>query len=346
MKKLYMLLLLAAVLLSACQPQTEVEVEVERTTPITLCILHPEMNAFHASISHAVTQKGGELNWWIVPYTAGVDAALQLNQMENCVALGVDAILITPVDAQSICAGVRKAEEAGIPVYGIDRSTVGCEINMTVQADNEMAGRQGAQGAINFLTEKNGEPRGTVLELQGDMASNVAQLRNKGFKEEMAKYPDVVVISKPTEWDQDKFYRNTLDVVGSQPIDAIFSHTDVIGTTPIISALDQLGLLYQVGHPDHSWYGAVDGSPTGLQAIRDGWQDESYSQPNTDTPIVLDYVKLELEGGEIKEGIYELEGALWSPATIYMADNGWMMLLATTIVTPENVDDARLWGNG
>jgi len=366
MKKLFVLFLLASVVLSACQPQTievpgaeivvtqvvekviEVEkvVEVEKETPITACILHPEMNAFHASISHAVTEKGGELNWWIIPYTAGVDATLQLNQMENCVALGVDAILITPVDAKSICAGVKKAEEAGIPVYGIDRSTVGCKINMTVQADNELAGRQGAQGAVEFLTQKYGEPKGIVLELQGDMASNVAQLRNKGFSEEMAKYPNITVISKPTEWDQDKFYKNALDVVGSQPVDAIFSHTDVIGTTPILSALDQLGKKFQVGDPNHIWYGAVDGSPTGLQAIRDGWQDQSYSQPNTDTPIVLDYVKMEFDGGEIKEGVYEKEGALWSPATIYMADNGWMMLLATTIVTKENVDDKRLWGNG
>jgi ABC-type sugar transport system substrate-binding protein len=164
---------------------------------------------------------------------------------------------------------------------------------------------------------------------------------------EMAKYPNITVISKPTEWDQDKFFKNTIDVVGSQPIDAIFSHTDVVGTTPILSALDQLGKKFKVGDPNHIWYGAVDGSPTGLQAIRDDWQDESYSQPNTSVGIVLDYIELEqIKGGTIEAGTVTEEGALWSPATIFMADNGFMMNLATTVVTKENVDDKRLWGNG
>lgn len=341
MKKLALLTLLIILVATACQPQT-----AEEEGAYTVGILHPEMNAFHASISHSVTARGGDKGWWIIPFTAGVDAEKQLDQMENLISLGVDSILITPVDAKSICAGVAKAKEAGIPVYGIDRSTIGCEINMTVQSDNEMAGRQGAEGAVNFLTEKYGEPKGVVLELQGDMASNVAQLRNQGFMEVMAEYPNVVVVSKPTEWDQDKFYKNTLDVVGSQEVDAIFSHTDVIGTTPILSALDQLGKKFKVGEEGHIWYGAVDGSPTGIVAVREGWQDESYSQPNTDVGIVLDYIELEqLEGGEIEAGVYEEEGALWSPAEIFMGENGWMMLLATSVVNAENVDDPRLWGN-
>ena len=341
MKKLALLTLLIILVATACQPQT-----AEEEGAYTVGILHPEMNAFHASISHSVTARGGDKGWWIIPFTAGVDAEKQLDQMENLISLGVDSILITPVDAKSICAGVAKAKEAGIPVYGIDRSTIGCEINMTVQSDNEMAGRQGAEGAVNFLTEKYGEPKGVVLELQGDMASNVAQLRNQGFMEVMAEYPNVVVVSKPTEWDQDKFYKNTLDVVGSQEVYAIFSHTDVIGTTPILSALDQLGKKFKVGEEGHIWYGAVDGSPTGIVAVREGWQDESYSQPNTDVGIVLDYIELEqLEGGEIEAGVYEEEGALWSPAEIFMGENGWMMLLATSVVNASNVDDPRLWGN-
>jgi ABC-type sugar transport system substrate-binding protein len=201
-------------------------------------------------------------------------------------------------------------------------------------------------GAVAFLTKKYGEPKGTVLELQGDMASNVAQLRNKGFSEEMAKYPNVTVISKPTEWDQDKFFSAALDVVGSQPVDAIFSHTDVIGTTPILSALDQLGKKFKVGEEGHIWYGAVDGSPTGLAAIREEYQDESYSQPNTDVGIVLDFIdQIQLQNKPVEAGTFEQEGALWSPATIFEADNGWMMLLATSVVNKDNVDDDRLWGN-
>jgi ABC-type sugar transport system substrate-binding protein len=358
MKKIVFGLMLVVLVLGACAPaapqvvektvvvqETVVVPAEEKAGPFTVGILHPEMNAFHSSISNSVIQRGQEKGWVVIPFTAGVDAEKQNTQCDNLISLDVDAILITPVDAKAICSCVAKADEAGIPVYGIDRSTDGCKIQMTVQADNELGGKQGAKGAVAFLTAKYGEPKGTVLELQGDMASNVAQLRNKGFMEEMAKYPNITVISKPTEWDQDKFYKAALDVVGSQPIDAIFSHTDVIGTTPILSALDQLGKKFPVGDPKHIWYGAVDGSPTGLQAIRDGWQDESYSQPNTDVGLVLDFIEQVKNGTPIKAQVYEKAGALWSPANISEADNGWMMLLATSIVNKANVDDKRLWGN-
>lgn len=312
----------------------------------TVGALHPEMNAFHSAIKNSIDKRAEEKSWKTIHFTAGVNAEKQLDQMENLIALGVDVILITPIDAKSIGVGVRKAVEAGIPVYGVDRSTVGTPLSMTVQADNEMGGRQAAEGAVAFLKKKYGEPKGKVLELQGDMASSVAQMRNKGFIEYMADYPKIKIISKPTEWDQDKFYKNTLDVLGSQQVDAIFSHTDVIGTTPILSALNQLGKKFKAGEDAHIWYGAIDGSPTGLSAVREGWQDASYSQPCTDSGLILDFVEKEILKKEtIKTGPYIEEGALWSPARIFEAENGLMMLLATTVVTKENVDDTRLWGN-
>lgn len=332
---------LAVIVISGCGNKKDSE-----TKKFTVGALHPEMNAFHSAIKNSVDKRAEEKGWEVISFTAGASAEKQLDQMENLIALGVDAILITPIDAKAIGVGVKRATEAGIPVYAIDRSTVGTPLNMTIQADNEMAGRQAAEGAVAFLKEKYGEPKGTVLELQGDMASSVAQMRNKGFGEHMAKYPNIKVISKPTEWDQDKFFKNTLDVLGAQPVDAIFSHTDVIGTTPILSALDQLGKKIKVGEKGHLWYGAIDGSPTGLRAVREGWQDASFSQPCTDCGLILDFVEKEVIKGEtITTGPYLEEGALWSPAKIFEADNGLMMLLATTIVTKDNVDDDRLWGN-
>jgi ABC-type sugar transport system substrate-binding protein len=339
---IYAVLALSTVMLtSGCSRQGDSDESV-----FTVGSLHPEMNAFHSAIKNSVDKRAEEKGWKVINFTAGTSAEKQLDQMENLIALGVDAILICPIDAKSIGPGVKKAREAGIPVYGVDRSTVGTPLNMTVQADNAMGGHQAAEGAVAFLTEKYGEPKGVVLELQGDMASSVAQARNKGFSEHMAKFPDIKVISKPTEWDQDKFFKGALDVLGAQQVDAIFSHTDVIGTTPILSALAQLGKKIKVGEEGHLWYGAIDGSPTGLKAVREGWQDASYSQPCTDCGLVLDFVEKEVIKGEtIATGPYVEEGALWSPARIFEADNGLMMLLATTVVTKDNVDDERLWGN-
>ncbi len=104
MKKILFVMVLIVLVVSACTPAApqvvektvEVEkivektvvVEVEKKGAFTVGILHPEMNAFHASISHTVTQRGGEKGWFVVPFTAGVDAAKQLDQMENLILIG------------------------------------------------------------------------------------------------------------------------------------------------------------------------------------------------------------------------------------------------------------------
>jgi len=161
----------------------------------------------------------------------------------------------------------------------------------------------------------------------------------------MKKYPNIKVISKPTEWLPDNFLKATLDVVGSQPIDAIYAHSDSVGTTAILSALEQLGKKIPRDKEGHIFLATIDGSPTGLDAIRQGFQDMCASQPCTDFGMIVNYIALEFEGGKIQEGPVVKEGALWSPAKIVMSDSGPMLNLATTIVTPDNVDDKRLWGN-
>jgi hypothetical protein len=40
-----------------------------------------------------------------------------------------------------------------------------------------------------------------------------------------------------------------------------------------------------------------------------------------------------------------LADALWSPAEIREGEYGLELLMATTAVTKDNVDDPRLWGN-
>jgi ABC-type sugar transport system substrate-binding protein len=325
--------------------EKEKVVEVTPKRPITVGYLAPELNAFHANCMNSTMKYAEEKGWAVIPLNADGDAEKQASQVEYLISLGVDAIIATPVDSMAFCASVKKAEDAGIPVYCIDRSTIGCKVHMTVQADNYLGGQQSAEAIVKFLTEKYGEPKGLVLELQGDMGQNVAQLRSAGFNDTMKKYPNIKVISKPTEWLPDKFLKATLDVVSTQPVDAIFTHSDVVGTTPILSALEQLGKKIPRGQEGHIFLASIDGSPTGLDAIRKGFQDQASSQPNPDFGILVNYIAIELEGGTIKEGPVVKEGALWSPAKIFMSDSGLMLNLATTNVTPENVDDPRLWGN-
>jgi simple sugar transport system substrate-binding protein/ribose transport system substrate-binding protein len=305
----------------------------------------PELSGGQGAIMQSLLDKAAEMGWEVVTANANFDAEAQANQIDNFIAQGVDAIVVVPVDSQAICASVQRATDAGIPFYTIDRAPIGCEINMTVQSDNYLAGQQSAEAVVAFLTEKNGEPRGTVLELQGDLGQNVAQLRGGGFNDVMAEYPNITIVQRPTEWQADAFSQATLDVVAAQEVDAIYMHSDCVGTSVVTAALEQLGRLVPRGEEGHIFLAGVDGCADALQAIRDGFSDQASSQPITDFGIIVRWINRDLSGVVTEEGTVTQEGALWSPATIVRSDTGLMLNLATTSVSIENVDNPALWGN-
>ena len=305
----------------------------------------PELSGGQGVIMSGLVNAAEAKGWQVISSNANFDAEAQANQIDNFISQGVDAIVVVPVDSQAICSSVQRAQDAGIPFYTIDRAPIGCEINMTVQSDNYMAGQQAAEGVVALLTARYGEPRGTVLELQGDLGQNVAQLRGGGFNDHLASYENIEIISRPTEWRAENFSQATLDVAASTALDAIYMHSDCVGTKVVTAALDQIGQLNVRGEDGHIFLVGVDGCPDALASIRAGTSDQASSQPLPDFGIITDWINMELQGMMIETGDVVQEGAPWSPASITDSDTGYMLNLATTSVNPDNVTSDALWGN-
>ena len=254
-----------------------------------------------------------------------------------------------PQDSAGICAAVEKCQEAGIPFYTIDRSPMGCAINMTVLSDNRLAGQQAGQAMVDALTEKYGEPKGKVLEITGDLGQNVGILRRDGFHDVLDQYPNIEVITKPGEWNAALGADIALDVLTANPdLDGIYMHSCAVYVDGTIAVLEQLGKLYKRGEEGHVFLTAVDGSPAGVRAIREGWADESSNQPIPDFGRqAVEWIELEvIKGKPVEPGPVVQEGALWSPAEIILNEDGTPELfLATTPVTEENTEHPGLWAN-
>jgi ABC-type sugar transport system substrate-binding protein len=325
----------------------EVMKEVEAAdTGITIGYGAPELSGGQGVIMNGMLTGAQDMGWGVIPTNANFDASKQADQIDYFLSLGTNAIVVVPVDSQAICSAVAKAKDAGAYFFTIDRAPIGCEVDMVVQSDNYLAGKQSGEAMIDLLTKKYGEPKGTVLELQGDLGQNVAQLRGAGFNDVIAQYPNVTVIQVPTEWKAEKFSQAVLDTVAAQDIDGIYMHSDCVGTTVVLAALEQLGKKFPASDPNHIFLTGVDGCPDALQAIRDGFSDEASSQPLPDFGVVIaDFMKRLFEGGSLVEETITKEGAPWSPASVVKSDVGFMANLATTKVTAENADDPALWGN-
>jgi ABC-type sugar transport system substrate-binding protein len=287
----------------------------------------PELTGGQGVIQAGLVNHAEAMGWEVILANANFDAEAQANQIDNFIAQGVDAIVTVPVDSQAICAAAQRAQDAGIPFYTIDRAPIGCAINMTIQSDNFMAGQQSGEELVRLLTERYGEPRGVVLELQGDLGQNVAQLRGGGFHSVVDEYPNIEVIQRPTNWQADVASQAALDVAATSTLDAIYMHSDCNALPPVLAALEQLGQLHARGEDGHIFLAGIDGCPVALDGIRDG------------------FINQELQGEVIEPGEILEEGALWSPAVIADTDTGLMANLSTTSVTPDNVDNTALWGN-
>lgn len=306
----------------------------------------PGLVGAQLEIQQGLVDHAEEKGWTVQTTTSGGDPQKQLDDINNYIAQGVDAIVAVPDDSAGICSAVAAATEAGIPFYTIDRSPQGCEINMTVLSDNYLAGQQSGEAIVAFLTEKYGSPKGKVLEITGNLGQNVAQLRGGGFNDVMAANPEITVITKTGDWDAAKGVDIVRDVASTEAdLDAIYMHSDAVYMAGTVQVLQELDRLFPRGEEGHIFLAGVDGSPAALQAIRDGSADQSSNQPIPDFGIITDYIEMELNGEEIAEGEVVQEGALWSPARIEMSDVGPQLFLATTSVGPDMVDDARLWAN-
>lgn len=353
MKKLVRLLSIAFVfsmILSACASTTTTtqEPEKEDASPVTIGYSAPSLIGGQLDIQDGLVNAAQDKGWQVITTNANGDAQKQNNDIDYFISLGVDAIVAVPQDSAGICAAVEKATEAGIPFYTIDRSPAGCKIDMTVLSDNRLGGQQAGQAMVDFLTQKNGEAKGTVLEITGDLGQNVGQLRRDGFHDVVDKYPDIQVIQKVGNWQADLGQDIAVDVLTANPdLDGIYLHSDGVYGPGVQAAMEQLGKFYPVGEDGHIIITAVDAGPWLLGAIRDGVADAAASQPIKDFgPLVVTYIEKELNGEKIEEGTVEQEGALWSPATIKTnSDGSNELFLSTVLVTSANVDDPGLWAN-
>ncbi len=240
--------------------------------------------------------------------------------MLDAVTKKPDALLINPVDAKLLVAGVKRANEAKIPVFIMENPPPEGEYLSLVDFDNVAGGAMGADELARAIGNK-----GVVLETRGSTGSEQAELRHKGFTEEMkSKYPDIQVKSLNTEWVADNAYKMVLDALTQNPnVKGLFSHNDEM-IRGVVSALRQTGKLAPANDPAHVTVVGLDGTPLALQRIREGTQDATVEQsPIAMGSFIFDQILAYFDGKPI-----EKKGET-----------------KPVLITKANVDDPSHWGN-
>lgn len=120
---------------------------------------------------------------------------LQLQQVEDAIQRGTDAIVFAPSDIAGSVPAVEKAIEAGIPVVNISTEVAHPDVVMVMQ-DDYLLGIQLADRVAEVL----GPDGGGGIMIAGPANATWSRKRTLGFSDRVAEaYPEIEILAAPTQ---------------------------------------------------------------------------------------------------------------------------------------------------
>ena len=222
----------------------------------------------------AITTTLREAGHTVIERDANEDANHQLEQVRDCIAQGVDGIILIPQDGESATTIVSEAQDADTPIAVLNHPPSDLSKGIVVVADNATIAGQ----AVDFvggkaLAEK---PEGTLnaIIVVGDLGEPNAVGRKDGFYASIEPHADRFnVIEVASQWDAATALANLEAAVTANPdIDLLFTSSDFLFPT-IRSVFEPRGMWKPTGEDGHVWMAGLDGDVTACQLIKDGYVD-------------------------------------------------------------------------
>ena len=189
------------------------------------------------------------------------DVALQVQQVDDFINQGVDAIILNPVDTQGVLPMINAAKNAGIPLIFVNRKP---EVPLTgamayVGSDSALSGKMQIEALAKLMNY-----RGNIAILMGALSNEEARERTRAVEAFVAQHNEMKVVEKQTA----KWQRNeAVDVVSAwvlngTPVNAIVANNDEMAIGAIM-ALNQ-------ARKKNVLVAGIDSTPDGLQFIKNG----------------------------------------------------------------------------
>ncbi|HEX9903879.1 MAG TPA: sugar ABC transporter substrate-binding protein [Propylenella sp.] len=225
-------------------------------------------NPFWAAVEAGAKEKAAELGVDLVvlapPQESDVQS--QINQVEDQLAKGIDALAIAPTDPNALAPIVDQAKAAGVGVVFVD--TKGINEGVTFIGTNNEAG---AKLAADFICE-NIAPGSDVAILQGIITQSTGQARAEGAHAGLGDCGLNIVAEQPADWDTAKAQSVMENILTGNPnIKAVFASNDnmALGAVEALKAANMLDQVMVVG---------FDANPNAAESILAGEMTASVAQ--------------------------------------------------------------------
>lgn len=218
-------------------------------------------NPFFKLIANVMEEEAAKYGYEVVALSGQMDPAKQNNQLADFAAQGYDAVFLNPVDSKAVAEGVKKAYQAGIPVFTYDVQVQDEQakkmIVSHIGSDNYQGGRLAAESMIK-VTGDNGK-----IAIIGYPEISSCILRVKGFKDYLKEHESKlrIVTELSGKGNRPDGYTVATDILQAHPgIVGIFAINDP-------SALGAYAAVVKAGKTDQITIVGFDASPAGKQAV-------------------------------------------------------------------------------
>jgi len=255
-KATYILFGIIALLAMSCNRQPAIQYKY--TIGVTYQNLQ---NEFVINIQDAMRKRAKELNIKLIEVDGQGKAENQISQVENFLALDVDAIILNPFDQYGSAPVVSIAKREGKPIVVVNAVVVNLDkADAYVGSNDQEAGRIAATYILQVL-----KGRGNIALIRGPNGHSAEIQRTEGIMEILKDHPDIkIIFDQSGNWDRTQgleLMENWLST--GKSLQAVIAQNDemALGAQKAIEAAGKQNDIVVIG---------IDAIPDALRAVKEG----------------------------------------------------------------------------
>lgn len=259
-KKLFVwmgLVFLAAVVTAGCG-RKEQPPQAQKKIAVVISTLN---NPWFVVLKDAARARVEELGYKADVFDSQNSTATEASHFDTIIDARYAAILFNPTDAEGSIASVKRARDAGIPTFCMDREISANDVAVSqILSDNFT----GCVALGEYFVRRLGA-KGTYVELLGLLGDNNTRNRSDGFHSVVDNYPELKMVAQQTaDFDRTRSMEVMESILQAHPdIDAVFCGNDAM-------AMGAYRALVTAGKDKQVMVFGFDGAKDVIDEIRAG----------------------------------------------------------------------------
>lgn len=235
---------------------------VEKDSPGKMGVVISTLNnPWFVVLAESAAWRARELGYEATVFDSQNNPAKEAEHFDNIIAMGYDAILFNPTDADGSVLNVQRAKDAGIPTFCMDREINSRDAAVTqLLSDNFTGCVKLGQYFVRQLNKK-----GNYVEILGLVGDNNTWNRSNGFHSVVDEFPGLKMVAQQSaDFDRNKAMDVMETIMQAHPaIDAVFCGNDAMamGAYQAILAAGKAGKIKVFG---------FDGAHDAVQGVAEG----------------------------------------------------------------------------